>query len=77
MKNKIQDLRNHLFAALEELQDPDSTVPVEKILATANIGAVIVNTAKLELQYLKHFNSEKPSEFIQLPEPKLFNEKNN
>lgn len=53
MKNTIQDLRNHLFASLEHCLDDESNLSLDRLEATAKIGQVIVNTAKLELQFLK------------------------
>lgn len=31
MKNKIEDLRDHLFATLEDLRDPDSKVDLDRV----------------------------------------------
>lgn len=59
MKNKIEDLRNHLFAQLERLsEDEDMKNPiklereVKRAKAISEVAAVIVNTAKAETDYL-------------------------
>jgi len=54
MKNSIEDLRNNLFVALEHAIDDESKMPVQKLIATAQLGKVILDSAKLELQFLKH-----------------------
>jgi len=52
-RNKITDLRNHLFEAIESLLDPESNMDVEKAQTVANLAQVIVNSAKVELQFAK------------------------
>lgn len=53
MKNKIDDLRNHLFATLEDLRDKDTPMDVARAKAIANVAAAIVNSAKVENEYMK------------------------
>ncbi len=52
MKNKIQDLRNHLFAQLEKLQDDeiDLNLEVQRANAMIGISSQIIDTAKVEFQ---------------------------
>jgi hypothetical protein len=47
MKNKMTDLRNHLFETLEALKDK-----------------VLINSAKVEIQFLEAINSGDTSEFF-------------
>lgn len=56
MKNRIEDLRNHLFATLEALQDPDKPMEIDRAQAIAGVAQVIVNSAKVEVDYLKAVN---------------------
>ena len=57
-RNKISDLRDHLFAQLERIDD-DSLTPeqikaeVDKAKAVAQIGSVIINSAKVEIDFIK------------------------
>jgi hypothetical protein len=59
MKNSIEDLRNHMFAAIEELSDMDEKSPEEreellnKAKAVASLGTVIVNSVKTEVDYYR------------------------
>ena len=53
MKNKIEDLRNHLFETLEALKDPDSPMDIARAEAVAKVAQVIVDSAKVENDFLK------------------------
>jgi len=78
MKNKISDLRNHLFSVLEELTDPDSTYDIAKAKVVADVAQVIINSANVENQYLKIIGGTHGSGFIEegRMEVKQINEKN-
>jgi hypothetical protein len=55
-KNKIVDLRNHLFETIEMLKDGDeetSKMTVDKAKAISNVAQVIINSAKLEIEFMK------------------------
>lgn len=53
MKNKMQDLRDHLFATLEALQDPDKPMDLERATVIAKTAQVLVNSAKVEVDFVK------------------------
>jgi hypothetical protein len=57
MKNKIEDLRNHMFAQLEKLAEAESpeemTKELERSKAIAEIGKVIIESAKAEVEFVK------------------------
>ena len=79
MKNKISDLRNHLFVVLEELSDPDANYDLEKAKVIANVAQTIINSASVENQYLKIVGGSQGSGFIEegrLDNVKQLNEKN-
>lgn len=67
MKNKIEDLRNHLFAALEGLADPEKPMEIERAKAIADVGRVIVDSAKAEIQFLQATGQKRGTGFIALP----------
>lgn len=64
MKNKIEDLRNHLFATLEALQDEEKPMEIERAKAVADVAQVIVNSAKIEVDYLRATGREQGTGFI-------------
>ena len=49
MKNKMVDLRNHLFAALEGLADTDKPMELDRAKAIADVAQTIINSAKVEV----------------------------
>lgn len=79
MKNKIEDVRNHLFMALERLNDTDEPLTkeeLERAKAIADLSQVIINSAKIEVDYMKATKRKTGSGFIpegevlQIEEPK-------
>jgi hypothetical protein len=53
MKNKMEDIRNHLIAAMEGLADPDNPMDIERARAISEIGQVLINSAKVEVDFIK------------------------
>ena len=64
MKNTIQDLRNHLFAQLEELMDKDAPVDKERTKLLCSVSANIINSAKVEIEYMR-INPDKVVKFFE------------
>lgn len=54
-KNKITDLRNIMFETMERLMsnDKDDQIDIEKAKAIADLGKVVVDSARVELDLLK------------------------
>ena len=55
--NKLSDLRDHIFMALERLSDEGMTTEqvtseVEKAKAIAQLSATIIASAKVEIDYI-------------------------
>lgn len=61
-RNKIEDLRNHLFETLEMLKDGE--IEVEKAQVICQVADVIVNSAKVEVQFLRVTNATEYSKFF-------------
>ncbi len=64
MKNKIDDLRNHLFAALEGLADEENPMQIERAQAIASVAQTIINSARAETEFLKVTMREPTTSFI-------------
>ncbi|PJK00801.1 hypothetical protein CO641_02190 [Lysobacteraceae bacterium NML91-0213] len=64
MKNKIEDLRNHLFATLEALQDKGEPMPIDRARAIADVAKVIVDSAKAETEFLRVTGADAGTGFI-------------
>ena len=67
MKNKVEDLRNHLFATLEGLLDDEKPLDIERAKAIAQVGSVIIESAKVEVKAMELLNSN-GSKFLQIGE---------
>lgn len=50
-RNKIEDLRDHLFEIIEMLKEND--MELDKAKAIADIAQVIINSAKVEVDFIK------------------------
>lgn len=53
MKNKIEDLRNHLFATIEALRDEEKPMDLDRARTIADVAQVVINSAKVEVDMLK------------------------
>lgn len=73
MKNKISDLRDHMFAQLERLGDEsikkeDLEKEIRRAKAISDIGKVIVESAKTELLHAKltRKNEKSADKFLEI-----------
>lgn len=66
-KNKISDLRNHLFAALEGLTDTESPLDLDRARAICEVSQTIINAGKLEVEMVKAISNSAldPSAFFE------------
>lgn len=64
MKNKIEDLRNHLFETLEALKDPDKPMELDRAQAICNVAKEITSSAKVEVDFLKVTGGSRGSGFM-------------
>ncbi len=63
-KNKIDDLRNHLFETLEALKDEEKPMDLARAKAVADVAKVIVESAKVEVDFLKVTGATKSTDFL-------------
>ena len=58
-QNNVETLRNALFAEIQELQKPgvNLELAIKRATAVANLGGVIVNSAKIEVDAMKVIKS--------------------
>lgn len=52
-KNRLTDLRDHLFATLEDLRDPDNPMDLERAKVVAQVADRIIDSAKVEVEYVE------------------------
>ena len=68
MKNKIEDLRNHLFATLEALRDKEDPMDIARAKAVAEVAGKIIESAKVEVRFLE-VNGGSGTGFVPVDEP--------
>lgn len=68
MKNTLEDLRNHLFAALEGLSDEEKPLDLDRAKAIAQVAAQVIESAKVEVQFLEVTGEASGSSFFPLTE---------
>jgi hypothetical protein len=64
MKNKIEDLRNHLFETLEALKDADKPMDLDRARTVAKVAQVIVESAKVEVALLNAVGTRPSTHFF-------------
>ena len=62
MKNKVEDLRNHLFEAIEMVKSGD--LEIDKAKTINDLSQTIINSAKVEVDFLKTTGRATGSGFI-------------
>jgi hypothetical protein len=72
MKNRMKDLRNHLFETLEALKDEAKPMDVDRALAVAHVANVLIESAKVEVAFIRATDAVLEGEFFDTPleEPK-------
>lgn len=65
-KNKISDLRNHLFETLEALKDEENPMQIDRALAISQVAQTIIDSAKVEVKALEVLDFCEPSEFFEI-----------
>lgn len=63
-KNKITDLRDHLFETLEALKDPDQPMDIERAKAIADVARVVVDSAKVEVDFVRATGIQRSTDFL-------------
>jgi len=67
-KNKIEDLRDHLFQTLEALRDKDNPMELARAREVANVAKVIVASAKVEVDFLRATGATRSTDFLPIDE---------
>jgi hypothetical protein len=73
VKNKIEDLRNHLFETLEALKDKEHPMPLDRAKAVSDVAQTIINSAKVEVDFIRAIGAQQGSGFIPQLEEKPVN----
>lgn len=63
----MDDLRNHLFATIEALQDDEKPMPIDRAKAICEVADRLIDTAKVEVNLLDLVGGNPASQFLALP----------
>lgn len=64
MKNKISDLRNHLFETLEALKDEEKPMDISRAKAISEVAQTIIDSAKVEIEFMEVTGEMESTEFF-------------
>src|ERR1700743_256754 len=64
MKNKISDLRNHLFETIEALKDDENPMELARAKAISEVAQTIINSAKVEIEFMEVTGEMEQTEFF-------------
>lgn len=65
-KNSMTDLRNHLFEVMEALKDKEEPMDIDRAKAVVAVAQVLVDSAKVEVDYLRAIDSSDAMEFFDM-----------
>lgn len=57
-KNKLSDLRDHLFATLESLTDKEAPMDIARAQAVCSVAEQLIESAKVEVKYIEVMGQE-------------------
>lgn len=63
----IATVRQHLLDTLADLRKQDNPMPIDRAKAVAEVATVLVNSAKVEVDYLKVTQQRRGQFFEALP----------
>lgn len=74
-KNKMTDLRDHLFATLESLRDEEKPMDLDRARTISRVAQTLIDSAKVEVELVKALDRSGPATrgFFDLPEEKEIN----
>lgn len=64
-KNKMSDLRDHLFETLEALKDKDEPMDLERAKAVSLVAQTLINSAKVEIEFMEAIGATTAGEFFE------------
>ena len=64
MPKNVEDLREQLFDTITALKDKDNPMDIERAKAIANVGQVIINTAKAEVDFINKVGGTTATKFF-------------
>jgi hypothetical protein len=63
-KNKLSDLRDHLFETIEALKDREKPMDIDRAKAISTVAQTVIDTARVELKACEVLGVENESDFF-------------
>ena len=63
-KNKVSDLRDHLFETLEALKDEEKPMDIDRAKAICNVADKLIDTARVEVKFMEVVDASEVPEFF-------------
>mgnify|MGYP006981214021 CR=1 FL=1 len=63
-RNKIEDLRDHLFETIEALKDKSDPMDLDRARTISTVANSIIESAKVEVQAMKELGGHLATDFI-------------
>jgi hypothetical protein len=70
-KNKMTDLRNHLFETIEALKDDKDPIDLDRAKTISLVAQTIINSATVEVKFLNATGAREHGAFFDDPAPRL------
>lgn len=70
-RRQIDDLRDRLFETLDQLNDKDHPMEIDRAKAVAEVAQVIINSAKVEVEFMRQRDGRTATGFIPEGEDRL------
>jgi hypothetical protein len=64
----MDDLRDHLFATIEALQDDEKPMPIDRAKAICEVADRLIDSAKVEVSLYDLVGDRPASKFLTLPD---------
>ena len=61
----MDDLRNHLFATLEALQDEENPMDIARARAISEVAGKLIDSAKVEVEFIRATDALHGSTFLE------------
>lgn len=66
-KNKMVDLRDHLFETIEALKDTENPMEIERAKAVSQVAQTIIESVKVQLKFAEIIGQEYKDDFFGKP----------
>ena len=69
-KNRMSDLRDHLFETIEALKDTEKPMDIDRAKAICHVAQKLIDSAKVEVDLVKAIGAERSGEFFEVTSPR-------